>query len=106
MTIRTAFAEKFGEDQAAAVVAAAEGHRNGVHDDPGSDYFKWALCIAIGHECITEPRYRDEHGITAPVDDLKAWIKAEADLGSHDGDMDYLAAIAGAYDEYLPERAR
>jgi hypothetical protein len=101
-SIRTAFAEVFGDDQAAAIVAAAEAHQNGVHDDRGSDAFKWALCITIGHECFTHDSYRAHHGITADADAIRAWIKEFADLGTHDGDMDYLAAMCGAYDEYLP----
>ena len=101
---QTAFTERFGADQAAAIIAAAEQHRPN-DDNRGSDPFKWALVIAIGHECITHDRYRDQHGITAPTDDLKFWIRDHADLASHDGDMDWLAALAGAYDEYLPERS-
>jgi hypothetical protein len=100
VSIREAFAAEFGEDQAAAVMAAAIQHKNGIHDNPGSDSFKWALLIAIGHECLT--RYRDDHGITADADEMREWIKANADLRSHDGDCDYLALICGAYDEYLP----
>ena len=102
---RTLFAAQFGDEQAEAIQSAAEGHKNGVHDRYGSDKFKWALTICIGHECFTNDSYRAEHGITAPVDEVKQWIKDEADLASHDGDFDFLAAMAGAYEEYLPERA-
>jgi hypothetical protein len=104
-TLQEAFAERFGADQAAAIVAAAEMHDNDAHDNRGSEPFRWALSIAIGYECFTNDGYREYHGITAPADDIKAWIKAEADLGSHDGDVDYLGAICGAYDEYV-EAAR
>ena len=94
------FAAVFGEDDAYAVMGAAEKHKNGIHDNPGSDYFRWALCICIGYECLR--RFRDYHGINASEADLDEWIKAHADLGSHDGDIDYLAAaLVGAYDPYL-----
>lgn len=101
MTIGTAFAERFGEDQASAIMAAAEQHQNGVHDNRGSDPFKWAILIAVGHECMS--RYASEHGITVDIDEVKAWCVERADLGSHDGDCDYLALLCGAYEGWLPE---
>lgn len=101
MTIRAAFAAEFGEDQAAAFEVAAEMHQNGVHDERGSDPFKWALAIAIGYECFLKDGYREFHGITADADAVKAWIKEHADLGSHDGDVDFLGLVAGSYDDYL-----
>lgn len=101
----TAFAHRFGQDQADAIMAAAESHKNGVHDNPGSDPFKWALLIAIGHECFTHEHYRPYHGITADPDEIREWVRAEADLGTHDGDCDYLALLAGAYEPFLPEAA-
>lgn len=97
--VRDAFAERFGEHNAAAVEDAAEMHKNGVHDDPGSDPFKWALCIAIGHECMG--RFASDHGFTATEGEVRDWVYENADLGSHDGDIDVLAALAGAYDGWL-----
>lgn len=102
MSIRPAFAERFGEDQAAAIVAAAESHRNGIHDRPGSDPFKWALCICIGYDCFVKPSFRSHHGITAPVDDLKKWIRDHGGLDTHDGDVDFLTVMSGHYAEYMP----
>lgn len=101
-TIRTAFAERFGEDQTSALEAAANEHSNGVNSEhKGTDPFKWALLIAIGYQCMEVEGYREHHGITAPWDDLKAWIIEHADLASHDGDCDYLAMFCGAYDEFV-----
>lgn len=95
-SIRAAFAARFGERNAANIEAAAVEHKNGVHDNPGSDPFKWALLIAIGHECMTQ--FADYHKITVDPDAVKAWIVEHADLASHDGDFDYLAAMCGAYE--------
>lgn len=101
-SIRTAFAERFGEDQAQAIWDAAEGHGNGVNDaNRGADPFKWALLMVIGYECASKDRYRDHHGITAPWPDVREWMIAHADLGSHDGDADYMAAFCGAYDDFV-----
>ena len=98
-SIEAAFAERFGQDQADAIKSAAEEHKNGVHDDPGSDPFKWALCIAIGHECVG--RFAGYHGISVAEDDLRAWCWDHADLASHDGDVDYLSALCGAYEGWV-----
>jgi hypothetical protein len=103
-SIRHAFAERFGDDQAEAIYAAAREHRNGVHDNEGSDPFKWALLICIGFECMSSDAYRGGHGITAPWDEIKQWIKDHADLASHDGDCDYITMFTGGYDEYMPQR--
>ncbi|KKK67230.1 hypothetical protein LCGC14_2956160 [marine sediment metagenome] len=99
-SIRVAFEEAFGNEDAAAIMAAAEEHQNGVHDKRGSDPFKWAILICIGFECVSKGSYRKHHGIKTPWRDLKRWIKAHADLGSHDGDCDYLALMSGVYNEY------
>lgn len=103
--VRDAFVAVFGEDNAFAIENAAKEHQNGIHDRPGSDPFKWALCICIGYECFTKDSYRDYHGITAPVPALKQWIKEHGELNTHDGDTDYLALFAGAYQEYMPDTA-
>lgn len=52
----------------------ATEHKNGVHDNPGSDFFKWALCICIGYECMEKEDYRNHHGTVTPWEDLKKWI--------------------------------
>lgn len=100
-SIAAAFAERFGQDQADAVMQAAESHQNGVHDNRGADPFKWAICICIGYECMTVDRYRQHHGITADPDEIKTWVYENADLGTHDGDVDYLGLMAGIYDGWL-----
>lgn len=106
MSIREAFVERFGEDQAAAIYAAAESHGNDINNtNLGSDPFKWALLVAIGYQCMEIDGYREHHGITAPWVDLKQWIIWHADLASHDGDCDFLAAFVGAYNEYVGIRS-
>jgi hypothetical protein len=105
-SIRQLFEGRFGADQAEAIVAAAEEHANGTNsENRGSDPFKWALLITIGYECWSKHGYRDYHGITAPADEIKAWVIANANLGDHDGDCDYLCALAGGYDEYVASAA-
>ena len=102
-SVRASFVARFSEDQAAAIERAAQEHMNGVHDNKGSDPFKWAFLVAIGYECISKDSYRAYHSITAPLAAMKEWARTEAHLASHDGDCDYLAAFVGAYSEYLPE---
>lgn len=103
MSVRASFVERFGEDQAVALEAAAEEHKNGVHDNKGSDPFKWVLCICIGYECFTEEHYRAYHGVTAAADEIRDWAVECADLGTHNGDSDYIALFSGIYDAYLSE---
>ena len=101
VSVRVPFVEDFGEDQAAAIEAAAEEHKNGVHDKPGSDYFRWALAIAIGFECMERPSFREYHGITAPWRKLRPWIKNNGRLAEHDGDVDYMSLLIGTYNYYV-----
>lgn len=100
MSVRESFRETFGEDQATAIENAAQEHENGVHDNRGSDPFKWAISICLGYECASKDSYREHHGITAPWEDISAWIKKHGELSTHDGDIDYLSAFAGVYDKY------
>ncbi len=99
LSVRDSFAATFGEGQALAIERAADEH------DPGANYgtdpFKWAISIALGFECVSKDAYRDYHGITAPWEDIRAWIKSEADLGTHDGDVDVLSALVGVYSEFV-----
>lgn len=105
MSIRDAFAERFGADQAEALWAAALKHENRANGkNKGSDPFRWALLICIGYQCFEVDRFRKYHGITAPRDEIVAWIKDHADLGSHVGDCDYLALRAGTYNEFMPDK--
>lgn len=100
MTLREKFVDEFGENNALVMEQAANDHKNGVHDNPGSDTFRWAICICIGHECFT--RFADYHGFDLDAKKLKQWIKDTAHLEEHDGDVDYLAVFSGAYDEFMP----
>ena len=103
MSVRESFANKFGEEQALAVEAAAEEHRNGLNDrNKGSDPFKWVISIALGYQCMELDGYREYHNITANWDEIKTWIKEECHLETHDGDCDLLGAFCGCYDEFLP----
>lgn len=98
-----AFAERFGADQAEALAVAAMAHADDeTHANHGSDPFRWVLSICIGWQCFEIERYREHHGITADCDEIKAWIKSDANLTEHDGDVDYLALFAGKYSDYLP----
>ncbi len=106
VSVRRSFVRTFGEEQAEKIEAAAAEHKNGVHDKTGSDPFKWAIVICIGFECFTKKDYRSHHGITAPVEKIKGWIKRSGHLDTHDGDIDYLALFTGAYNEYIPKKKR
>ena len=105
-SVRTKFVKRFGEKEAALIEAAAEGHGNGVNNtNRGSDPFKWALLICIGYECMSKDAYRCHHRITTPWVDLKQWIIDHAELGSHDGDSDYLTLFCGGYNEFISRDA-
>lgn len=100
--VRALFVERFGESQALVIEIAAESHANGVNsENRGDDHFKWALLICIGFDCMLEESFRDHHGITVPWTELKPWIISFAELGSHKGDVDYLAMLAGYYDDFI-----
>jgi len=99
MSVRDSFVQHFGEDQAAAIEAAAAYHNDG--GNKGSDPFKWAVAFAIGYECFSVDRYREYHGITASADKVRQWIKDCGELASHDGDFDVISMLAGVYNEYV-----
>jgi hypothetical protein len=101
MSTRDSFVARFDEANAAAIEAAAEGHKNGIHDDPGSDPFRWAIALAIGYQCAELDGYREHHGITTPWSEIRDWIKTDGDLANHDGDCDYLAVFTGTHNEYV-----
>jgi hypothetical protein len=108
VSVKAKFAERFGEAAADAVVTAAEYHDNGINSQrgKGSDPFKWALLIAISYECCEKDSYREWHHTDfAPWAEIRQWIIDNADLATHDGDFDYLAMFAGAYDEFMPKKA-
>lgn len=102
-SVRDSFVYRFGEEQAQRLEDAAQSHKNGVHDNPGSDPFKWAVVICIGAQCCEVERYRIAHEITVPFSEFEDWVKTECDIASHDGDVDYLALFAGTYNRYLPQ---
>lgn len=99
MTVREPFVAEFGESVAKAIETAAAEHDRG--ENKGSDPFKWAIAITIGWECLS--KYRECHRIDAPSDRLAQWVRDHGDLGSYDGDIDYLALFAGIYNDFLPE---
>lgn len=104
---RSKFVKAFGEEQTAAIEAAAEMHWSETNGgNKGPDPFKWVLLIAIGYGCIKKERFREYHGITVPYDDLKSWIIESADLDSHVGDSDYLAMFCGTYNEFVKPKER
>lgn len=96
MSVRDEFVKRFDERCATRIEQAAEGHKNGVHDKKGSDPFKWALAICIGYQCLG--KYAKYHEIYYEEQELKDWIRENAGLAEHDGDVDYLGVFAGAYD--------
>ena len=100
---KDSFIAQFGAEEAERIMCAAEMHMNGIHDEAGTDVFRWAILICIGYECMEIEHYRNYHNITTPWQELKEWIKTYANITSHDGDVDYLAFAAGAYDEFLTE---
>jgi len=101
MSVRDSFVAEFGEDQAVAIERAAAEHDNGVHSVRGSDPFKWAVCICIGYECVSRPEFAEYHSITVPQERFKEWCLNHGELRSHDGDVDFLSLLSGAYGGYI-----
>jgi hypothetical protein len=100
--MRDEFVATFGEADASAIEAAAQLHKNPLHDDPGSDPFRWALLICIGYQCMEVPSYREFHGIVASWGDLRSWMFSRQEwFAAHDGDVDYISLFAGKYNEYV-----
>lgn len=104
-SIREQFIKDFDEETADKIINAAKYHANGINNENiGSDEFKWALCIIISYQCAEIDRYRSYHGITKyPWERIKNWIKSNGYLDTHDGSFDYIALVAGIYNEYMPE---
>lgn len=95
------FADAFGADQADAVMSAARYHADAINgSNRGADEFRWALALCITHECMSRDEFRAAHKISASWPAIRAWIIREADLGSHDGDVDPLGLLAGMLNEY------
>lgn len=91
------FAERFGKDEADAIVMAARQHAS--TDNPGSDEFRWAITIVIGWDCVS--CFAEHHGITISNDDFISWVKENADIKNHDGDFDILGGVCGCYNQFL-----
>ena len=98
-SVRKSYVKFFGEEQARILEQAAEGHDNEVHSRRGSDPFKWAVLICIGYQCVE--KYAEEHKITVPFKKFKWWCREHGELGTHDGDCDYLTMFVGGYNEYV-----
>lgn len=99
MSVRASFVARFGEECAVQIETAAVYHR-GSNRYKGSDPFKWALLICIGYNCVGA--YRVDHGITIDASDFTDWCIMYGELGSHDGDCNYIALASGDYDIYMP----
>jgi len=103
--IENKFIKRFGRELAEKIKEAAESHANGANNEKIGDYFKWALLIVIGYQCLEKKEYRDYHGIKFPKGvkwlDIKKWIRDNAELETYQGDLDYLALFAGVYDYYV-----
>lgn len=96
-TLRESFIKQFGESNAFAVQRAAESHKNGIHDRYGSDPFRWAILICLGHECLS--RFQEEHGISLDYEQFRSWLIDHAsEFAEYDGDVDYVALMVGVYD--------
>ena len=100
---KESFIAHFGAEEAERIMCAAEEHMNGAHDESGSDVFRWAICICLGYECMSNETYRKYHGIITPWKDIKEWIKTYGNLEAHDGDVDYLSLFVGVYNEFVEE---
>lgn len=109
-TARGTFVARFGENQATAIEEAGRSHLTNhqwsLHatDEFGTQPFKYWFLLCIGYECVTSPEFRDEHGITAEIEQMRAWAKAadEGNLAGHDGEVpDYLTFAAGYYNDWV-----
>lgn len=108
-TIKTRFIKDFGEELAGKVEECAVGHSNEVNSrNKGEDPFKWALLICIGYECLSKTNYREYHHIPLKPSwkVIKSWIKKYGELGTHTGDLDYLALFGGAYNEFVKKEKK
>lgn len=105
-SVEGSFVKAFGKQQAEALKDAAAGHQNGIHDKKGSDPFKWVCLIAIGYQCVELDRYRESHGITISFKKFQKWCIEHGDLGTHDGDCDYLTLITGRYSDFIKKEKK
>lgn len=101
---RVSFVETFGEEAAVAIEAAASQHESPANSDQGSDPFRWAIVICLGYQCMEVDSYRKSHGIRPAWARLKKWIIQHGDIAHHDGGCDYLALLAGVYQNFIPKQ--
>jgi len=104
MSVRDSFVEHFGEEQTKLVEAAAEAHDNEVHPNRGTDPFKWVIAICLGFDCLSCKEYMESHDIDLNWEDVEQWIKDHGKLGTHDGDVDYMAALCGVYAPFVGDQ--
>lgn len=102
MPTRESFVQFFGKEEAQRIECAAIEHANPVNSkNKGSDTFRWAICICLGYECMSNDTYRECHGIVTPWEHLETWIADHGDLVKHDGDVDYVGLFAGVYEPFM-----
>jgi hypothetical protein len=99
--IRKQFEKDFSKELAEKIVKAAISHGNGINNKEIGDEFKWALLMIIGYQCAEKKEYREYHGIDCDWEEVKKWIKKNAELKTYKGDYDYLSMMAGIYNEYI-----
>jgi len=112
---RESFVRWFGENQAVAVEAAAEGHlippplppgmepipHAHADDNRGSDEFAYQFLVCVGYECFDD-RFRAHHGITVKKETARDWCIDQDLVRTFDGDCpDYIALMVGTYNEWM-----
>lgn len=103
--IEKKFIKDWGKELADKVKEAAESHRNEVNGKNIGEYFKWALLICIGYQCLEIPEYREYHNIpNLNWNKMKKWIRDNAELGTYQGDCDYLSIFSGKYNYFMPKQ--
>jgi len=110
--IEQKFVKRFGKELAEKIKEAALSHADGINNEKIGDFFKWALLMVIGYQCLEKKEYRKYHGIKFPKGvrwaTIKKWIRDNANLASYQGSLDYLSLFAGTYDYYVkkPEKGQ
>jgi len=103
MTLQERFATEFGEEQAIAIINAAEEHSSEtIAKGQGSDPFKWALVICIDFDCWVKRRFRHYHKIKPSAFRIENWIIHHANLEDYDGDVPPISLVLGKYNKFMP----
>jgi hypothetical protein len=99
--LRDRFVAAFGEPLAVSIEAAVERHLPDLRValERGSDPFRFALVWAVGLECLSDRRFRSDHGVVVPWELLRDWLVDAELLNGFDGTMDFGARAAGLFDE-------